>query len=611
MESRRKTMGFPGLRWFPLAVAIWLMAPGFVHPAFSARDFSPLGRVALVIGNGSYDIGMLRNATNDAKGMAEALESVGFDVLLRTDVGKAGMKTAIREFGNRLGEDAVGLFYYAGHGVRVNGKNYLLPVGADIECENEVEFEAIRADRVLTMMESARSPLNLMILDACRDNPLKKTCSRGSLERGLESMGARSGTKILFATHPGEKAFDGDGRHSPFTESLMREIRVPGREIEGFIKAVTLAVHDQTGGKQVPYEEGSSLGDFYFLPARAGAEKKPLLADSGGVEVVEPVRPRPAEPVHGELLVETNVPNAAVLLNDRERGRGSLQFRKMLPGAYRITVEAEGYDSFQKTVTVSAGQSHTLKAYLEAAGPDEPAPGEIVRGPLGMEFAWIPPGTFMMGSPEDEPGRDGDETRHRVTLTEGFWMQTTEVTQGQWKAVMGSNPSSFKNCGDDCPVENVSWNDVQEFIQKLNARGQGTYRLPTEAQWEYAARAGTETAFYFGENLDCSQANFGNGWSSECEDENPGETMKVGSFPANRWGLRDMHGNVWEWTADWRGDYPAGSVTNPTGSSSGSSRVVRGGSWFILAAYCRSADRHGFSPGYRDGYLGFRLSRQP
>ncbi|MBQ7188204.1 MAG: formylglycine-generating enzyme family protein [Kiritimatiellae bacterium] len=236
-------------------------------------------------------------------------------------------------------------------------------------------------------------------------------------------------------------------------------------------------------------------------------------------------------------------------------------------------------------------------------GPSAKLPrqaGEVktltLPGGAEMRFRWCPAGTFTMGSPESEDGRDGDETQHQVTLTRGFWLGETPVTQKQWKSVMGDNPSVFK--GANLPVEEVSWNDCQEFIQKVNAALNCGARLPTEAEWEYACRAGTSGAYGGTGELDEM------GWY----DKNSGDkTHPVGQKKPNAWGLYDMHGNVWEWCSDWYGDYPSGSVTDPTGPSSGSSRVLRGGSWGCNARDCRSASRGRDYPGFRDYYGGFRL----
>ena len=238
--------------------------------------------------------------------------------------------------------------------------------------------------------------------------------------------------------------------------------------------------------------------------------------------------------------------------------------------------------------------------------------GKSLTNNRGMEFVYIEPGTFMMGSPSNESGRGSNENQHKVTLTRGFYMQTTEVTQGQWKKVMGNNPSKFKN-GDDYPVEQVSWNDVQEFIKKLNQKeGRNKYRLPTEAEWEYACRAGSTTPFSFGRCLSTDQANYNGNYPLDgcSKGEYREKTVSVASFSPNEWGLYDMHGNVWEWCQDRFGDYSSDSVTDPKGPSWWSSnRVLRGGSWDNNARYCRSANRYSISPGYRYFYLGFRLSR--
>jgi len=214
-----------------------------------------------------------------------------------------------------------------------------------------------------------------------------------------------------------------------------------------------------------------------------------------------------------------------------------------------------------------------------------------------MEFVKISAGSFQMGSFN---GESREKPVHRVTLTKPFWMAKTEVTQAQWKQIMGNNPSRFK--GDQNPVEQVSWNDAMQFCKKLTEREQQAgrlpkgwiYTLPTEAQWEYACRAGT-TGKYAG-NLDEMA------WYKS----NSGKTHPVGSKKPNAWGLYDMHGNVWEWCLDRYGKYPSGSVTDPSGASSGSARVDRGGGWGRNASYCRSAFRGGNSPEYAGSRLGFR-----
>ena len=235
------------------------------------------------------------------------------------------------------------------------------------------------------------------------------------------------------------------------------------------------------------------------------------------------------------------------------------------------------------------------------------------RNKLGMEFVFIPSGSFKMGIDSQSKEREPFSRLHQVIIKKGFYMQTTEVSQGQWKKVMSKNPSFFESCGDDCPVEQVSWNDVQEFNRRLNGiEGSNKYRLPTEAEWEYACRAGTETPFSFGRCLSTEQANY---WGTHpfvgC---NKGVYREkpdlVKNFPPNAWGLISMHGNVWEWCQNWLGGYPAGAVTDPLGPRSGTSRVIRGGGWNSYANACRSGNRSGSDPAKRFANLGFRLLRE-
>ena len=227
---------------------------------------------------------------------------------------------------------------------------------------------------------------------------------------------------------------------------------------------------------------------------------------------------------------------------------------------------------------------------------------------IGMKFVWIPPGTFIMGSPKEEKERAANETPHKVTLTKGFYMGVHTVTQEQWQAVMGNNPSHFKG-ERNLPVEMVSWNDCQKFIKKLLDKDKKPYRLSTEAEWEFCCRAGTTTPFFCGETISTDQANY-NGeitYGNGKQGERRGKTMPVGSFPANAWGLHDMHGNVWQWCQDWYDDYSQNDVTDPRGPSEGKRRVVRGGGWSNIPGACRSAYRAHPRSDDRDGHTGFRL----
>ena len=245
----------------------------------------------------------------------------------------------------------------------------------------------------------------------------------------------------------------------------------------------------------------------------------------------------------------------------------------------------------------------------------DPTDGRAFESPAtGAKFVLLAAGQFMMGAPSGEPQRHKDETLHPVSLSRPFYLQTTEVTQGQWKRVMGKNPSRFNRCGDDCPVETVSWNEVQAFIRTLNKmEGTDRYRLPTEAEWEYAARSGTDTPFHTGRCLSTDQANFNGSYPLRgCpKGQYRMQTVRVGRFPPNAWGLHDMHGNVWEWVQDWYGDYPSGGVTDPVGPPSGTYRTLRGGSWGSNAGYCRSAVRFFYPPDFSYRYLGFRLAATP
>jgi|GEM_PF-2348362 len=227
-----------------------------------------------------------------------------------------------------------------------------------------------------------------------------------------------------------------------------------------------------------------------------------------------------------------------------------------------------------------------------------------------QRMRWIKPGTFMMGSPENEPEKYDDERQHRVTLTRGYWLAETAVTQELWEAVMKENPSTFR--GKNRPVETVSWKDSVRFIQTINDLNPGLdLRLPTEAEWEYACRAGTETPFSFGRNITTDQVNYDGNYpyAKGKKGKYREETVDVKSLPANPWGLYEIHGNVREWCSDWYGGYPERAEIDPRGPENDVLRVMRGGSWSGLGRNVRSANRRRDVPGNRRSNTGFRLAR--
>lgn len=221
-------------------------------------------RLALIIGNGAYPASPLKNPVNDANDMADTLNTLGFEVILAIDSDRKSMVQAISKFGDKLPGIDVGLFYYAGHGIQIDGRNYLIPVDAQIRMESEIEFESVDVGRLLAQMENAKSKVNIVMLDACRDNPFAR--SFRSSNQGLAKMDAPRGSYIAFATSPGALAADGGGRNGIFTECLLANLKIPGLKIEDVMKRTRIGVAQATKNQQLPWDSSSLMGDFYFVP---------------------------------------------------------------------------------------------------------------------------------------------------------------------------------------------------------------------------------------------------------------------------------------------------------------------------------------------------------
>ncbi len=268
--------------------------------------------------------------------------------------------------------------------------------------------------------------------------------------------------------------------------------------------------------------------------------------------------------------------------------------------------------SFRYETVIAAAAA----VFVALAGSTLLAPGPallFIEPRSGMRFVSIEPGIFTMGSPAGEAGRGGDETPHPVTLTRRIFMGVHEVTETEWATIMGNDPEQVTGCGL-CPVAHVDFFEVSEFLTQLNARSTAMrFRLPTEAEWEYACRAGTTTPFSTGARIEASDANYDTRYPYPGARAGAprGRTVMVGSFPPNPWGLYDMHGNVWEWTNDWYGPYPPGPATDPAGPVSGTKRVIRGGSFHFDANSARCALRYTHAPQDEGFSLGFRVVAEP
>jgi formylglycine-generating enzyme required for sulfatase activity len=536
-----------------------------------------------VVGNAAYTDRPLRNPVNDARLMQTTLRELGFEVQVATNVDRRGLLGALRDFETRARGAEVALFYFAGHGAQVGGANYLIPVNAQIRAETDVPDESLDASGVLRRIEEARPRVGLVVLDACRDNPYPG--SNRSSARGLARMSVPTGTIVAYATAPGSTADDGSGTQGTYTGALAKYLMQPGLDIKEVFDRAAQEVERLTNGRQRPREEIGLRGRFVLKEDGASSVVGMVTA-----QAAVPTSPVPAEDPERELWElakrRDNVPSYEAYLRVFPQGRFAAIARAALDGLRPGAVVQAAAPSPPPQVAPLPDTRRTGDAFKDCAECPE------------MEV--IPAGRFLMGSPASEAERDADEGPQRWVDMPRFAMGKFEVTQRQWEAVMGSNPSHFRACGPDCPVENVSWNDAQEFVRRLSQLTGQSYRLPTEAEWEYAARAGSTTAYFWGDTFDAGRASNGS------------QTVRVGSYGANAFGLHDMHGNVWEWVQDgWRASYGGAPSDGSAWMSGGyqSRRVLRGGSWSSAPQGLRSADRGWDSPGNRSNDTGFRIAR--
>ncbi|MBF0202626.1 MAG: caspase family protein [Desulfamplus sp.] len=351
---RIKTSSFPGVFVITLVSLCGMLF-------FNISDALGSKRTALVIGNADYSTSPLKNPVNDAEDMASRLKQCDFEVIKLTNADRRSMIKAVDAFYKNLRGAEVGLFYYAGHGVQVNGRNFLIPVDAHVTSESDVELESLDARRVLGKMNDAGNPLNIVILDACRDNPFERSFRTGS--SGLARMDAPRGAIIAYATAPGAMAADGDERNGVFTGSFMEHMLQPGWGIERVLKETRKNVIDKTNGKQVPWDSSSLTGDFYFAKGTTVVDTpSPEPSSSGDSHSVKGT---------GSLKIQTNPPGAEIGLMApstdelKAMGRSPLSISHLAPGRYTVKAVLQDYEPHEKKIQVNADRTALVTFYLD------------------------------------------------------------------------------------------------------------------------------------------------------------------------------------------------------------------------------------------------------
>jgi formylglycine-generating enzyme required for sulfatase activity len=651
-------------------------------------------RVALIIGNSAYrNVTPLDNPENDAKLLADTLRGLGFTLVgggAQLNLDKASLDRAVQTFGAQLSEADVGLFYYAGHGLQVGGKNYLVPVDANPTREVDVDFQMLDTTLLLHQMEAAGTRLNIVILDACRNNPFAgRSLAVGRVrdaenERmraassGLAEMPVPEGTLISFATQPGSVAQDGrTGGNSPYAKALADTIRKPGLSILDTFNQVGLEVSRATRGAQRPWVSISQIAISFYFTAPNVATAPTLTDPCIGFET----HWKSAEAIGTQAAFEDHLarfPSCAFAALAKLRIEALKQqvavVAPPVPPAMPAPAapprpavvappaappsQASPCGSGTVSVSLSARAAQPLSQAEKCGLKPKDVFKECDKCP---EMVVVPAGSFTMGSPASEEGRGNNEGPPRtVSIGKAFAVGKFHVTVDQFAAfVEESNYDAGSKCwtfeggkalerlgrswrnpgftqGGLHPAVCLSWNDANAYVAWLARKTGEGYRLLSEAEWEYAARAQTKPGTYprysFG-NDEKDLCQYGNGADQTAEKSVAGDiavagtqrknfavapcadgyvyTSPVGSYAANGFGLYDMQGNAWQFTEDCYLDSYNGAPSDGSAWKAGdcSIRVIRGGSWVSNPWYLRAAGRGTRGISYRGYFQGFRLAR--
>jgi formylglycine-generating enzyme required for sulfatase activity len=520
----------------------------------SALPQQRAARVALVIGNDSYPDAStpLSTTIKDARTLAEEFRRSEFEVDLKENVGKEDMQRAVDAFTGKIRSGTVALFYFSGYGIQVARQTYLIPVNAQVWTEAEVRRDGVSVDALLAEMNRKGAKVKIIILDAARRNPFERRFRASAA--GLAALDAPDGTLALYSAAPGKVINDGTGANSLFVSELIKELRSPNLTAEEVFNRARIGVSRASNNEQVPWVASSLLEEFYFgssRPVATAPAATPPPPPPAAAPAPAPARPAPAPAPARPPQVSSTAP---------------------------------------------------------ATDPANLKPGDIFRDCSGCgELVVVPAGSFDMGSTTEY-----ENPVHRVSIAKPFAIGRYEVTFGEWDQCVDDGgckhrPEDRDWGRGDRPVINVSWLDAKAFVTWLSQKTGKTYRLPTEAEWEYAARGGTNTAYWWGRDVGSRQAN-----CRECNTGDVQKTAPVGSYKPNAFGLYDTAGNAAEWIEDCWNDSYRGAPNNGSAWTSGQCRlrVLRGGAFDSQAKYLRSMARFRYDTDVRYIANGFRVVRE-
>lgn len=590
-------------------------------------------RIALVIGNAEYGTHPLANPVRDARQMSATLATLGFEVTSYANASAPQMAQAIADFRRRLAAGGVGVFYFAGHGLQAGGDTMLVPVDADSGSPARLVTKGVALQSVLDAMSKERpNRINLVILDTCLNNPFERVAAR--------APALPADTLVAYATAPGTLADDGM-RQGVYTAALVTAMAAGPRDATAMFRSVASAVGRETGQRQVPWIASSLAGPFSFGAVPRDASTKTSVAEidaaSQAGTLTRGILPKDSseqyELTFWDSIKDSNyASDYEAYLKAYPNGRFAALARARIdrlraaapkteaPAARTtpaVTAPAEKARPVQQAPTPAPAPAPRQTEAAKSSPAASPAPATAAKGAAGAEIKDCPncpilipiaAGTFTMGSNSDDPA---EKPPHRVSIGQPFAIGKYEVTLDQWNACADGGactriPADGNSPGNT-PMRNVSWDDAQVYVKWLSKTAGKAYRLPSEAEWEYAARGGTSTPYWWGDQMRKGNAN-----CKECGDPWKAEgPATVGSFAPNPYGLYDMNGSVWEWVTDcWHSSYKNAPADGRAWEDpSCSVRVIRGGSWRDGGAYMQSATRFKYSASVRQSQNGFRVAR--